>query len=116
VKADIKSRWTAELRSGRFVQGTGALKTEDDTYCCLGVLCQLAIEDGVDIRVTEPKGAVPHYEYDGEGGLLPESVYEWAGLEGPSPYISELNDGLTGLNDGGDHDFNSIASIIDQYV
>jgi hypothetical protein len=33
-----KTRWIKALRSGKYKQGVGALKTESGKYCCLGVL------------------------------------------------------------------------------
>lgn len=42
----LKKAWVKALRSGRFTQGQGALKTKFDkeppTYCCLGVLAKVA--------------------------------------------------------------------------
>lgn len=36
-------KWVNALRSGKFKQGTGALKNEfSNSYCCLGVACVLA--------------------------------------------------------------------------
>lgn len=34
--------WLASLRSGKYKQGHGYLKDNQDGYCCLGVLCELA--------------------------------------------------------------------------
>lgn len=40
MKAEIKQRWVAALRSGDYKQGCGELyNPNEDTYCCLGVLC-----------------------------------------------------------------------------
>lgn len=41
MKADIKAKWLAALRSGKYQQGRGALLQQgdgDNEYCCLGVL------------------------------------------------------------------------------
>jgi|HubBroStandDraft_2_1064218.scaffolds.fasta_scaffold00003_8 hypothetical protein len=38
----LKAKWTATLRSGEYVQGTGCLRTSAGHYCCLGVLCVVA--------------------------------------------------------------------------
>ena len=37
---EFKAAWVAALRSGKYEQGRGALRT-GDTYCCLGVACDL---------------------------------------------------------------------------
>lgn len=41
---ELKSKWIAALRSGKFKQGEGAL-CRDGAYCCLGVLCEVAGRD-----------------------------------------------------------------------
>lgn len=45
----VKNAWTTALRSGEYVQGKGTLRrTHQDgseaSYCCLGVLCDLAVQ------------------------------------------------------------------------
>ena len=41
MDAEMKDRWVSALRSGSYRQGRGELRTKDDRYCCLGVLCDL---------------------------------------------------------------------------
>ena len=42
-------KWVEALRSGKYVQGTGTnYNAKSDTYCCLGVACHVAEENGVD--------------------------------------------------------------------
>src|SRR5688572_17403992 len=42
MDATIKEKWVKALRSGEFKQGEGKLHDSDnDTYCCLGVLCKI---------------------------------------------------------------------------
>jgi len=55
----------------------------DKKYCCLGVLCQLAVDSGVSIDVTVKYSAIVEDDvlaYDGARFNLPSSVIEWAGL------------------------------------
>lgn len=33
--------WIEALRSGKFNQTTGVLKSNSDGYCCLGVICEI---------------------------------------------------------------------------
>jgi hypothetical protein len=40
MKPDIKQKWVNDLKSGEYKKGKGYLHKED-TYCCLGVLCDL---------------------------------------------------------------------------
>jgi hypothetical protein len=41
MKQEWKDKWTAALRSGKYKQGKGKLRNFDNTYCCLGVLCDI---------------------------------------------------------------------------
>lgn len=119
MKADIKERWLEALRSGEYVQGTGLLRTEDDTYCCLGVLCDLAVQDGVveweRSVCLECDGDCDHWHVRAHSGNLPQEVCEWAGLPNGDPavnvdgtvqYLAELNDNGT--------TFDRIAELIEQ--
>lgn len=37
----LKTEWLAALRSGKYMQGRGFLRTGKDEFCCLGVLCDI---------------------------------------------------------------------------
>ena len=39
MNAEIKARWIEALRSGKYQQGIGYLRSKNDRFCCLGVLC-----------------------------------------------------------------------------
>lgn len=41
TQIDNTQKWVNALRSGKYTQGIGALHTQDNTYCCLGVVCNL---------------------------------------------------------------------------
>lgn len=119
MNTEIRARWTAALRSGRYRQGTTALRTGDE-FCCLGVLCDLAEQDGV--TQAHADGTVGGYSYDGYPDLLPPSVRDWAGLgdRGPEVTIQDWDDTgvpadmeLTALNDDERWDFARIADAID---
>ncbi|HEY4832468.1 MAG TPA: hypothetical protein VIH61_07925, partial [Waddliaceae bacterium] len=43
----IKKQWLKELRSGEWVQGRGKLMDNQDRACCLGVLCDIAVREGI---------------------------------------------------------------------
>ena len=54
-------RWIETLRGDKYEQGQGYLRTQDDTYCCLGVVCDL----------VDPRGWVEIENADeGEWGYL----------------------------------------------
>jgi len=41
MNAEIKARWVEALRSGKYQQGRAALRSLEERFCCLGVLCDL---------------------------------------------------------------------------
>lgn len=134
----VKSLWTAALRSGEYQQAKGYLRT-DDGYCCLGVLCDIAVKNGV---IPEPKRVdnvaadsvlsnddLPVYFYGGDSDssylTLPEAVQHWAGLRDYNPAVRVIDEeGLPGveswrqaplseLNDAMSFDFSKIADHIE---
>lgn len=104
----VKSRWVERLRSGRIRKISGALRRQEGTACALGVLCYLAVEDGV-LDKPESYGFVSigsrHMHWDEEigeyhtchltecekdivhNGTLPREVVEWAGLNDDDPLL-----------------------------
>lgn len=117
-KQKIRRNWIKALRSGKYKQGISYLchregKQKIDRFCCLGVLCDLAVK----ARVIAPKvekgyeiydGVV--YKFEGECEVLPNAVAKWAGLKTDIGDFDETN--LTVLNDDGTS-FKKIARIIE---
>lgn len=143
----IKAEWLERLRSGEINQGVGKLhistRNEDGTerheFCCLGVLCELAVAAGVVERVdvtaegfagtdetvygyapTEGENAgVPYPHYP------PPAVAKWAGLpygdtnpyvtryDGPDPEVPTGRQVIANVNDEG-ATFEDIAKIIEK--
>lgn len=93
MKTDIRDRWVAKLESGEYAHGRTALTYESANgkrFCCLGVLCEIAVEDGIIERKREVNycgEATSVYQYGSQKNsyLLPEEVVEWAGLESSNP-------------------------------
>jgi hypothetical protein len=101
MKAEIKTRWLEALRSGRYQQTQGKLRT-DVGHCCLGVLCD----------VVEPDS----WRDDEDGwrhginrAYLPEHLCITTGLQGAetTPLMKMNDDGLG---------FASIADWIDENI
>lgn len=131
MNQDIKQRWVSALRSGEFEQGTDNLR-KGNKFCCLGVLCELAVEDGV---IGPPELSWESTEIYGYGkseeqkytntGELPEAVAKWAGLvdeytydefdDQPIPDVDPVADGkpLSMWNDGGST-FAELADLIEE--
>lgn len=121
MNPEIKEKWVAALRSGEYEQANGTLHKieqkdgkEVHSYCCLGVLCELAVADGV----VEPKRHlgrdVGGYGPNAEVWFLPIPVREWAGMDSGDPeveYGEYVN--LSSLNDVNKLSFTEIADVID---
>lgn len=77
-----------ELRSGNWKQGRGALR-RDDTYCCLGVACEVAVRHGVIAPPTQGDtafdGARFYYGPARDYGYLPYAVMNWFGFPDRAP-------------------------------
>lgn len=104
MNAEIKAKWIEALRSGKYEQGRGRLRSEDNKYCCLGVLCDL-IDPG---KWVKHEGS--DYSY-GAGehatGIPREGDVEVAQV--PSNWIGTL----ASRNDFGAN-FHQIAHIIEE--
>ncbi len=133
MKVDIKENWIAALTSGEYEQARGSLidNTEGQShYCCLGVLCDLAVKEGVEgVRIQEDGNGARHVQtlddrdewVTVEDENLPAVVSEWAGLDCEyDPRVGVKNIPLSQINDGSDHyqvgphDFVAIARIIEK--
>lgn len=144
IKADprVKQLWLDALRSGEYSQAIGYLQTPEG-HCCLGVLCDVAVKEGVipPLKVNDPLAPMYYFhEDDAHGrvdGQLPVPVAQWlfggasgSGLsydvdpEVPVP-VEELDpevqhqageihiSPLSELNDTFFFDFNQIADVIE---
>jgi hypothetical protein len=97
VNPEIKAEWIRRLRSGDYQQGQHLLKfrsTPDSPlqYCCLGVLCEMAVEAGIVQEGESRPPARKDYEpptyaanfktvNDMSSSVLPIDVQNWAGIE-----------------------------------
>lgn len=95
MNPDVRARWLAALRSGDYRQTRARLCViEEDarpSHCCLGVLCELAVADGViTYRDDGPIHCVRIRAYGTPGleSLLPDPVVRWAGLELRDPLVT----------------------------
>lgn len=114
MNKEILARWVEALRSGRYRQGKFGLRDLEDRFDPIGVLCDLAVSDGVKIEVKKyDKPEAQHffgYTYDGIATRLPTPVEKWSGLG----YWSANR--IINLNDKG-KDFKQIADYLEaRYV
>ena len=68
-------KWVETLRSGQYKQATDYLRTKDNTFCCLGVACDLINPHGWDY--TNPQCPEMHQL----SVLLPQSIQEALDLQ-----------------------------------
>lgn len=95
--------WVKALRSGEYKQIQGLLK-DDSGFCCLGVLCDLAMKDGG----PEWYAGYLRDEFLGIDTELPLKVRKFMGI------TSKGQSALITLNDDRDADFNTIADFIEK--
>ena len=126
-QAEHRKTWVAALRSGQYNQAQGQLRN-GDSYCCLGVACELSGLGEWDGDQTLPT-YVANSSYS--HSVLPEPIKRYYGLHNDSgsykhivpvdddDYDHDLKpeenwyyDSLTELNDGG-KTFAEIADIIE---
>jgi hypothetical protein len=116
MNESIKAQWVAALRSGEYEQGQAYLQ-KDGKFCCLGVLCDLAVKAGV-ITVTGGDVTAAEYGPDAETLTLPDKVMDWAGTGDSNPevlYYGGRYDTLASLNDN-DVPFGTIADLIEDQL
>ena len=101
---NIKKLWVKALRSGKYKKGVGSLHPTEDTYCCLGVLCDLYNKKQKHVNTVVSLA----------GELLPERVFTWAKLpnNSPKPYKASL----ILINDRHRKSFKYIANLIEKYL
>lgn len=107
MQEEIKRQWINRLLSGMYPQGFNKLRRDTEGksfYCCLGVLCELALQAGIVTRVPdsdirEPDATVHRYisvkepEGDFSALYLPKAVAEWAELDDvPQKNLAQMND------------------------
>lgn len=130
MKKAIRDAWVNALRSGEYQQGRGTLRrfnTDDgvrsDSYCCLGVLCDLAERagavDSYESGVAPDNGRVEYGSVlEREAWFLPLSVRNWSGLDASDPPVEYegVACSLTSLNDDIQLSFTEIADIVESQI
>jgi hypothetical protein len=92
---EVKAVWTAALRSGKYQQGSGALRCIDDRFCVLGVLADLL---GAQWEPSPQTGIEAGFYVYGDGAVvMPIARDLWV---------------LSGMNDEG-KSFGALADYIE---
>lgn len=104
MKPHIKRAWINALRSGKYIQGYGALKSISNEFCCLGVLCDVIDPTRWhDCSYNFPNG-------ESRKNLIPLYVNIAIGL------YPELQNVLIKMNDKQRNSFGEISDYIEENV
>lgn len=118
LNPEAKAAWLTALRSGEYKQGQNRLHMVEpisisglDRYCCIGVLCEVAIQHGASVlrhmipaNIFDPTT----YVYDDSSTFAPHSVLSWANLD------DWAQTELVKMNDNAIDDFETIADWIEE--
>lgn len=106
----VKKKWLEKLRGSEYEKGIGQLKTSDEEFCCLGVLCDInSKETGIQwLKCGET------FRYQSSSSVLAWNVMDWAGLNSCNPKIDDTE--LSLLNDQENLNFDQIADLIEYFL
>ena len=110
MKTNSAKLWVKALRSGKYKQGYKQLKTvstKGDRHCCLGVLCELAVQKKVISS------------YDPDDDFPPIQVCCWSDMssfDGVLMPCGDPDESLAAYNDSGKYSFRKIATIIEKNI
>lgn len=102
--------WVKALRSGKYEQTQGRLRTETG-FCCLGVACDISNISSWRKFESSPL----NHTYLGNDGVLPIEVREWLGINFKGAFYDQNKmkfASLANMNDMGSS-FEEIADIIE---
>lgn len=116
MKPELKKKWVDALRSGKYIQGRSWLKnTKTNTYCCLGVLCEVLVEEG---KATEQSSNndpdLSAFKFPGHEDTATFSLNNFLSdeLELPHKFRSDL----INMNDQEKKPFTEIADHIEKHL
>ena len=111
MNRELKTKWLEALRSGKYKQGRMALRTIQDEFCCLGVLCDIVAPDAWSKRLPNSD----HYIHMNNGGGIPSfNLYpEYAPDFAPNKHGQGRLGVLVNMNDSG-KTFAEIADYIEE--
>lgn len=103
----FKKLWIDALRSGKYSQTQGRLRIED-SYCCLGVICDLLVPDEWEFAHINEETGLTHYTTRGNAhDVLPGSLADILGIDW------DTQNKLVDINDSG-KSFLEIADWIEK--
>lgn len=101
MKKKIAMKWIKALRSGRYMQGKGKLRSKSGKLCVLGVLCDLHAR----VHPETARKQKDPLKYLGQTQVLPIEVLNWSGMDSMRgafmEYTGQYNS-LSRMNDNGE--------------
>lgn len=112
MSLDIRKQWVNALRSNEYEQGGGRLKN-GRKFCCLGVLCDLAVKAGRGRWSDDDTFIDTNGDLNSLG--LTTNMANWVGCGQPDALVRLRGQtySLADLNDTGTS-FNEIADLIEK--
>lgn len=117
MNAELKAKWVEALRSGKYKQTQGVLRSSANHFCCLGVLC--------DIVDPHAWGTLDTVETQVNGKDVSKRARGWGADENRTSLAIETNrrtgldatyeNTLIALNDDG-KPFSVIADYIERHL
>lgn len=120
----VKKKWLTALESGKYNHGTSKLKTigidKKVYHCCLGVLCELAIEEGICEEMPNNDELAESYVRFKDSLrsyntlTLPQDVAKWANITESGEFLRRRVSGfsnLIGINDS-NNDYKKVIKAI----
>lgn len=104
---DILNKWVEALRSVKYKQGRDLLRSADNTYCCLGVLCDIEGAEWVN-RDNRFEAFGMYSIYTGRHNVMPDGNIWPCRVKTPETIYTSL----ASLNDAG-LGFNDIATVLE---
>lgn len=106
MNPEIKAKWVEALRSGKYKQGTTGLHNNElNTFCCLGVLCEVQ-----SVPRNDEAGKYSSYVFD----AYPSTI----ALSGEFASKLGIEDNAMGtvisMNDAHGNSFDEIATYIEE--
>ena len=123
-REELKKEWIAALRSGKYAQRTEFLHTKIDgvdKFCCLGVLCDLAVKHGILPAPNLETEIITYGDLSDYGrsssAVLPLKLQEFMGVDSNQFEVGRHSKStLTALNDctKTPYTFEKLADIIEK--
>jgi hypothetical protein len=109
-----KKRWVKALRSGKYKQDVGQLKSNQG-FCCLGVLCDVVTKTKDGGGTWDSTNSFNFKNTSGHG-CIPRALVDFVGLVDTNPEVASggKKRDLATWNDDHRFTFEQIANIIER--